>query len=623
MNRSYLAGITVLLSVASVAPSAFAKPPSDSARIESFAPQPISEPRYGIRRPADDPALRHYVEVGDGTPIYVETAVPVALEGGPKPPERVPVILDMTPYSTSAARPPAGALIGPFEALIDYYVPRGYAVAIGHIYGTGNSGGCFRNLDDVDIEAAVSVVEYLGRDFPRSNGRVGMFGGSQDGATQLGVAGWPERDRVKYLEAITPFEAPTGFYDGNLHLDGVPATGSGTANFGAMTGLSAAPPNELNPLSWGDLYRERSSCTASNLADAWEVDQTGDYTELAAARDLREEAGNIRAATFMIQGLRDATVSPMNAVGMFDGIRNGTPRKLLLGQWDHGASYADYRGDVLTMIHAWFDRYLMDLPTGVESWPRVQIQDNLLNWRTEADWPATDGVRGQLALGAGGELGTEAPTGSTKFRVSSEGATFTTPPIVEALHLTGMPVLDLWVKVLDADDAHLVVTYEALDAQGQRIPDHTNFAYGARSIQHLDPLRDGYFRQAMAEPVEPGKVYRVPIRLMPADLVIPAGGSLRMTVSGLNITVPATGAPPVVPANDATVEILHDCAYPSALRFVMPDPNTTWLEVQGPAPQSPSARFSAGLAPDDGVTEMAAAPVCNRQPADPLKVVGF
>ena len=49
-----------------------------------------------------------------------------------------------------------------FDYYRDHYVARGYAVALAHTYGMGNSRGCHDLLGPREIDGAAAVVEWLG-----------------------------------------------------------------------------------------------------------------------------------------------------------------------------------------------------------------------------------------------------------------------------------------------------------------------------------------------------------------------------------------------------------------------------------------------------------------------------
>src|SRR5688500_9535580 len=91
-----LTAATALLSPSIAAP-AKPKPPVACDAI------PASVPRYGIQAPSVDPARqRHVVIAADGVELFVETWLP-APNGDAVPPERVPVVVSISPYLAQGA----------------------------------------------------------------------------------------------------------------------------------------------------------------------------------------------------------------------------------------------------------------------------------------------------------------------------------------------------------------------------------------------------------------------------------------------------------------------------------------------------------------------------------------
>ena len=134
------------------------------------------------------------------------------------------------------------------------------------------------------------------------------------------------------------------------------------------------------------------------------ADPTGDMNSSWQPREYRPGAKNITAATLWVHGFDDFNVLPVTIAGFFDRLPASTPHVGVFGQWQH--EYPDNhpatepawdRADFFPMVTAWYDRYLKGLDTGVESWPRVQVQDNLGQWHAEPDFPHDAGApTGQL-----------------------------------------------------------------------------------------------------------------------------------------------------------------------------------------------------------------------------------
>jgi X-Pro dipeptidyl-peptidase len=615
MRRLALALVLALLPSTAHAASA---PDAGTA----FEPTPQSQPLYGSQPPSADPARqRHVVRAVDGIDLYVETWLPAAKEGH-EPPARVPTILVMTPYVKQG--------VPETQAFVTYMNARGYAVAMHHVRGTGESGGCLEQTAELQIDDGGRVIQFLGRDAPWTDGNVGMYGASYPGETQVSVAGRAPQDRIKYLKAIIPTATVGGQYEYS-HMDGVPYAGQAAlSNSTYLTLTSLMPGATSTPRQ----FAEKMTCQPEVLGSS--VTLTGDMTPFWRLREYRPEVENIRAATLWVHGLRDFNVQPITVAGFFDRLPATTPHKGLFGVWNHAFPSSHprvepewARPDWLPMATAWFDRYLKGLDTGVEGWPDVQVQSSDGQWRAEPEWPATGGPAGQLALAPGGRLGGDAGGTPTSFRegpddaetVQGTRAVFTTQPLTAPLQLTGQPVLDLWMTS-DRNDGHVAARLEVLGANGQPLRHAGTSAervatYGFRSLQHLDPMPANHFLQASGKPVTPGAPLRVPVRFQPTDLTVPAGGRLRLTVSGA-LQYSRIGQPS---GAGATFTLLHDCARPSVLRFNLPRTDAPLLNVRetdeadaplASVPQAAGARDGAGVA---------GAPVCGTAPVDPLEPV--
>ena len=571
----------------------------------AFVPSPVSQPLYGTKAPSEDPATQeHVVEGHDGTDLYVETWLP-APKDGRTPPARVPVVLVMTPYVAKGQHE--------YESYTKFFTERGYAVAQHHVRGTGESGGCLEQTSANQIDDGARVVEYLGRDAPFSDGNVGMFGVSYDAETQVSVAGLGDPAKTKWLKAMIPIASVGGQYEYSF-MDGVPYPGFALQSNAGYLALVSLPNSSPGPN-----FIEKLNCQPEVMSSS--ADQNGDMTPFWKAREYRPGAPNVKAATLYVHGLRDFNVLPITVAGWFDRLPDSTPHKGLFGVWPHsfpdgGSVEPDWRRtDWQPMALAWFDRYLKGFAqANVEAWPDVQVQDSAGQWRAEPEFPSTGGPVGQLALGPDGTLGGSTPTGESAYTEGMSeddgSVAFTTPALPDRLHLTGQPVLDLWLTTSDGD-GHISARIEVLDAAGEVMthPGEQVVTGGARSVQHLDPMPDNYFQQESGQPAPANEAIRVPVRFQPTDLVVPAGGKLRVVVGG-GVTYGGrqfqdSGLRP-------TITLLHDCEHASALRFLMPHPAAPLVngaEEDDPAPRGSAAK--AGVADGAG---LASARVCGAAP---------
>jgi predicted acyl esterase len=591
-------------------------------RGKRFVPKPLSQDLYGSKAPDEDPEVqRHYVTAHDGVQLYVETWLPEA-KGDNEPPAKVPTILIMTPYVAQGIEEYPGNATTP--NFVQYFNARGFAVAQHHVRGTGESGGCLEQTSTNQFKDGAAVVEYLGKEAPWSNGRVGMYGASYDAETQISTAAFGDPAQVKYLKAIIPTASVGGQYDWNF-MDGVPWFGQPALGNGSYLITSLTPGEQPAPQH----YPEKVSCQGEVMGSS--ADQNGDFTEYWQEREYRPRAPQVKAATLMVHGLRDFNVQDITLAGFFDRLSDKTPHKGLFGVWNHAFPSAHSavepewnRADWYDMVTAWFDRYLKGRDTGVEQWPDVQVQASTGEWWAVREYPTTGGPLGQLALGADGSLGTAVPTGETVYTEQvatgepeeGQNAVFETPKMKAPLHLTGQPMLDLWL-MSSRPDGHVAASLEVIGSDGEPLTHggstgEYQATYGVRSLQHLDPMPNGWFEQEAPKEIATNEPVRVTIRLLPTDLVVPKGGSLRLTISG-SVAYSKGESTPSGAASEIT--LLHNCERPSFLRFRMPQRDARLLNVREVDEKSVPklASSDARVGRRDGAG-MASAKVCGQRP---------
>ena len=554
-------------------------------RGTAWGPKPASKDLYGSTPPSENPDVQqHYVEGEDGTQLYVETWLPAAKDGK-TPPAKIPTILIMTPYVSQGVEEYPGN-----PSFIEVFNARGFAVAQHHVRGTGESGGCLEQTSTDQINDGSAVVEYLGKEAPWTNGKVGMYGASYDAETQISTAAFGDPAKIKYLKAIVPTASVGGQYDWNF-MDGVPWFGQPLIGNAGYLALTSMMPGQVPAPQH---YPEKAECQGEVMLSS--ADQNGDFTQYWQEREYRPKAHKVKAATLMVHGLRDFNVQDITLAGFFNRLSPKTPHKGLFGVWNHAFPSAHSavepgwaRNDWYDMVTAWFDRYLKGKDTNVEEWPDVQVQGSDGQWWEVDEYPTTGGPLGQLALGPDGSLGSTAPQGETVYTEQvvtgepeeGENAVFETAKVKAPLHLTGQPMLDLWLTS-SRPDGHVAAELEVLGADGEPLQheggaNEAQATYGVRSLQHIDPMPNGWFQQEAGKEIATNEPVRVTVRLLPTDLVVPKGGSLRLTISG-SVAYSKGESLPSAAASEIT--LLHDCNRISALRFRIPDPKARLLNVR-------------------------------------------
>ncbi len=485
----------------------------------------------------------------DGTKLHTRLFLP---ELATDPAWRAPTILVMSPYFGYDAREDQlDASSRPtyfrYTWLIDHFVPRGYVVAFSDVRGTGDSGGCLEQTAELQRQDGHDIVEWLAAE-PWSNQRVGMFGKSYDAETQQGAA----ITTPPHLTTIIPVASVSGQYEWNFY-DGVPLTLHtlmGNAFYMEGDGLQApTTPEGLTQ------YPTRVGCHPGMLAQAAKRD--GDWDAYWASREFRPHVGNIEASVLYVHGFQDWNVRQVAIRDWFDQIPS--EKRAIFGQWAHDYPEANSwndewnRVDWRDTVEKWYDYWLLDIQNGIlDALPAVQIQDSNGVWRAEPTYPPTDAtnftlhlVPGALAADAPGEnaemmylrendeaflranTGLPVPTGESA--PYAEELVFISEPFAADTHFSGWPVLEMDLALIDGlypdpdaiTDAHFAANMWLVAPDGKA----TWINVGYLSARH----RDGVDKPAPV-PEDDTLTYR--LRFSPADTVIPAGHSIKMTLAG-------------------------------------------------------------------------------------------
>ncbi len=254
----------------------------------------------------------------------------------------------------------------------------------------------------------------------------------------------------------------------------------------------------------------------------------------------------------------------------------------------------------------------------------MQVQASTGEWWTVDEYPTTGTPLGQLALGPDGSLGATSPQGESVFTEQvapgpaedGEHVVFETPKLTAPLHLTGQPMLDLWL-MSSRPDGHVGAELEVIGPDGEPLQHEGSYAeyhatYGVRSLQHIDPMRRGWFEQEAGKEIATNEPVKVTIRFLPTDLVVPVGASLRLTVAG---GVSYTKGDSLPSGAASQITLLHNCERPSFLRFRMPDPKAPLLNVreldEAKLPKLASSKARVGRRDGGG---LATGKVCGLRP---------
>ena len=526
------------------------------------------------------------VPMVDGEKLYVEIVRPDPAVYGE---QRFPVIMEASPYhGPNGDRDGTRIFPDPLDAdgkkvgLTGYFAPRGYAVAMVDLRGTGRSTGCLDQLGPKDASDLKTIVEWAA-DQPWSTGKVGMTGHSYVGSTPIVAAA----QRPRGLATIVPSAGLASMYDHQFQ-QGVPYNLQWIGPMVAYQGLAIA--RDLPPLvpaipvvggsngngdNWTGTPNAQFGCGMQSSALLAGTGQaTGQYELWHAQRDYRAAAADADIPMFMIHGVNDNAARIVAAEWFFGNRFNRPGDKVWIGQWDHGSTngrcgdtsnrrvlHPTCRFDQFRYaLQAWFDKQLkgMDVDTGpaVEAFlngrdavsvTQVLDPESVAGKVYTADGWNRPAARQQLYLDATDKSLKFTPpekAGSTTFgsgvnaaaaNVSAGRATFTSAPVEQDTVFLGLPKMQLNASVTTGEAAHLTVSLFRVDANGKREPMNTcaiqpQLRYGVQTIA----------------PVVPGQEMSLPTTCFTMASWVPAGDKLVAEVATTSPHHATFGADPQI-----------------------------------------------------------------------------
>ncbi len=523
----------------------------------------------------------------------------------------LPVLLMRMPYGKATG----GANWG--YAHPAWYASRGYVVAVQDVRGRHSSDGEFTPFVHETQDGYDSVEWAAG--LRGSNGKVGMYGFSYPGATQLLAA----TARPPSLAAIAPGFTSSQFYDGWAYSGGAFSLASmaGWASFLAVDTARRRDDEEAHPALLAALGAAPALYWTLPLRDYLPLlDRHAPYF-----RDWLEHSSfdDYWRPTAVDEDFSRITVPALHTGGWYDIFHAGTvanfrglgpaPQKLLMGPWQHSpwrAITAGAREDVgANAVDDWhlrfFDEVLKGEGQGVFDSPgRVYVLHE--GWRDVDGWPPSQVVETAYYLHSGGRANSAYGDGTLSLEqpAGEPADVYLYDPLMPSMSFGGhsccaeaiAPMGPADQEPYEASKGVLVYTSEPLERDVVLLGDAGVDLYASSTALDTDytarlcvvdrdgtstNLKEGIirarFRDSLAEPalLEPGEVYRFTISLGPVGARIEAGHRIRLDVSSsdfpqwdrnLNTGGPI-GAEPASAAVVATQAVFHDAQRPSRLRL--------------------------------------------------------
>jgi len=486
--------------------------------------------------------------------------------------EKFPVLLERTPYNRAGE-----------AAIANELASHGYVVVIQDTRGRYESGGDFYPFRDESSDG-YDTVEWAAQ-LDRSNGKVGMFGGSYVGATRMLAA----MAVPPHLVAIFPYVTASEYYDGWTYQNGALMqwfTSSWTSGLAVDT-LRRQAESSQSPKEWVKTlplgqYQILKTAEPPALAPYFR-----DW--LAHERDdvfwqrwrVSDHYPEMKVLGLHGGGWHDLFLkgSIKNYMGLHEKAATTEARagqRLIIGPWAHAPTSAEGKiGDVvfgksavvdLTAIALkWFDYSLKGISNEYSNSAPVRLfimGDNV--WRDEQEFPLArtqytryylhslkgansvtgDGVLNQTPPSSerpdgfdydpnnpvptiGGRLccGRALPPGPADQRPNesrSDVLVFSSDRLTQDVEVTGFVSLELYASTSAVDTDFTALLVDV---------DETGYARFLTDGIVRARYRDG---TAKATAVVPGEVYKYTIDLWATGNVFKAGHRIRLYVSSSN-----------------------------------------------------------------------------------------
>ena len=505
------------------------------------------------------------VKMRDGVSLVADIYRPVS-------DEKFPVLLERTPYNRTDEA-------GMANELASY----GYIIVLQDTRGRYESGGEFYPFRDESSDG-YDTVEWAAK-LSQSNGKVGMFGGSYVGATQMLAA----MAVPPHLVAIFPYVTASEYYDGWTYQNGALMQwfSSSWTSILAIDTLRRQAEKTQAPKEWVTelplsnypvLRMPELTAGAPYFRDWLTHERDDDYWQKVRVSDHYSEMTvmGLHAGGWHDLFLKGSIKNYMDLhkKAATDNARSG--QRLIIGPWGHAPTSAEGKiGDVVFGKSAvmdmtatalkWFDYSLKGTKNEYSSGAPVRLfimGDNV--WRDEQEFPlartnytkyylhslkGANGLRGDGTLSQaspvseradqfdydpqhpvptiGGRLccGGAIPPGPADQRPNesrSDVLVFSTSPLEHDVEVTGFINLELYAATSTVDTDFTALLVD-VDQSGY-----------ARFL--TDGIVRARYREntTTATEVVPGRVYKYNVDLWATGNVFKVGHRIRLYISSSN-----------------------------------------------------------------------------------------
>ncbi len=558
--------------------------------------------------------------------VTVELDLPVPMRDGtvlradvyrPEPAGDYPVLLIRIPYDKTQAE-------NVIYAHPSWYARQGYIVVCQDTRGRYRSDGEFYPFK-YEAEDGYDTIEWCGA-LEGSTGKVGMFGASYGGATQLLAA----TERPPSLAALIPAVTASQYYEGWTYNQGAFALGF-ALSWALSLGVNVAQKrgDDGAALNFAASFAASLALDWSLPLDAisaldnqdtpffndWIAHPT--YDDYWKRWSIDEDYGRIAVPSLHVAGWYDVFLS--GSVQNFVGLRAGAGseqaranQRLLIGPWYHipwvtlggvedeiASPYAFDEWQI-----AWYDRHLKEEPVA-DADPPVRLY--ILRegkWRDFDNWPPSGSIPTEYFLHSEGRANSVFGDGSLSSSEPDQELpdVYTYDPVAPSPGPGGhsccfenvAPMGPRDQALREITNGVLIYTTEPLADPVYLIGDVSATIYAATTAVDTDfavrlcvvdaagistNIQEGIvrarYRESLSVPslLEPGRIYRYEIPIGPIGVKVDAGERIRIQVTSSDFpqwdrnlnTGNSPGSEGLASAIVATQAVYHDTEHPSCI----------------------------------------------------------
>lgn len=555
----------------------------------------LSKPEYGV-----NDLGTYLVPMRDGIRLATGVYLPEGISRGTK----LPAILVRTCYDRNGKKD-----------IFKRWANKGYAVVNQDVRGRADSEGELVPFYNERDDGYDTIDWIIGQDW--SDGNVGMWGASYLGFVVVAAAtsGHPNlKAVVDEVNVGSPF-VDTARKGGTLCswplLSWTLAQSVGTrTDFDIFAGVTVDPVKAVQARPIKDIPQQMIG-RPSGPWDLWS--RHPEYDDFWRNCTFSERGDRVNVPMYVISGWYDGDSPGVSETWRMLTQHDVPNRKIRLGPWEHGPNRSrDYAGlhfgndavvyDYDISVLRWFDRFLKNIPNGIDLEPRASyyvVGEN--TWRTSADWTPAEAKATPFYLSSEGhagsrlgdgrlelrpeytapadsylyhpadpvdESGEREPENMRKHELRSDVLVYTGERLTEAVTVAGELSATVYAASSAVDTDWAIALCDVNDA-GDSIR-LSNYIVRAR-------YREGFDRPKL---LTPGQVERFDIFLPNIAYTFAPGHRIRFTItsSSSNVAFPnlGTGGDPYEEAEPviARQTVYHTPEYPSHVKLpILPGEN--------------------------------------------------